>query len=184
MVLAAAMLAATATPALPRVNTDAPVADAAMRGDGAKVRLLLKQGADVNAAQGDGMTALHWSASRGDADETQAFSDSGTFRSQLDRLFALASGQDVDAFEEIARAVVGACLTNRYYRPADYLSDIVDALDSHTALGGEPGGEPPLRELDGGGRHAKLKLVRRADMPPPPVERAPAVRRTWPPTDR
>ena len=45
-----------------------PVADAAMRGDiGTRVRALLKQGADVNAAQGDGMTALHWAAERGDA---------------------------------------------------------------------------------------------------------------------
>ena len=46
---------------------DSPVADAAMRGDTARVRALIKQGADVNAAQGDGMTALHWAATRGDA---------------------------------------------------------------------------------------------------------------------
>jgi len=46
---------------------DSPVADAAMRGDTAKVRVLLRQGADVNGAQGDGMTALHWAATRGDA---------------------------------------------------------------------------------------------------------------------
>jgi uncharacterized protein len=46
---------------------DSPVADAEMRGDTARVRELLKQGADVNAAQGDGMTALHWAATRGDA---------------------------------------------------------------------------------------------------------------------
>src|SRR5687768_16473829 len=46
---------------------DSPIADAAMRGDTARVRVLLRQGADVNAAQGDGMTALHWAASRGDA---------------------------------------------------------------------------------------------------------------------
>jgi ankyrin repeat protein len=45
----------------------APVADAAMRRDAAAVRALLRQGADVNAAQGDGMTALHWAARHGDA---------------------------------------------------------------------------------------------------------------------
>jgi ankyrin repeat protein len=49
----------------------AQIADAAMRGDTAKVRQLLKQGADVNAAQGDGMTALHWAAQRGDLDEAK-----------------------------------------------------------------------------------------------------------------
>jgi len=37
---------------------EAPVADAAMRGDLVEVRTLLRAGADVNAAQGDGMTAL------------------------------------------------------------------------------------------------------------------------------
>jgi uncharacterized protein len=44
-----------------------PVADAAMRADKDGVRTLLKQGADVGGAQGDGMTALHWAAERGDA---------------------------------------------------------------------------------------------------------------------
>ena len=44
-----------------------PVADAAMRGDGAAVRALVATGADVNVAQGDGMTALHWAANRGDS---------------------------------------------------------------------------------------------------------------------
>ena len=44
------------------VPPESPVADAAMRADLDKVRILLKAGADVNVAQGDGMTALHWSA--------------------------------------------------------------------------------------------------------------------------
>jgi ankyrin repeat protein len=48
----------------------APVAAAAMRGDAAAVRALVKDGKDVNAAQGDGMTALHWAAMHGDADLT------------------------------------------------------------------------------------------------------------------
>ena len=45
---------------------DSPVADAAMKGDIETVRSLLREGADVNAAQGDGMTALHWAAVRND----------------------------------------------------------------------------------------------------------------------
>ena len=43
---------------------DSPVADAAERGDLATVRALVRDGADVNAAQGDGMSALHWAAVR------------------------------------------------------------------------------------------------------------------------
>src|SRR5256885_16856505 len=54
--------------AAPRAGAGAsPVADAAMRGDAAAVRALLQQHADVNAPQGDGMTALHWAAAEGDA---------------------------------------------------------------------------------------------------------------------
>src|SRR5829696_8693537 len=49
----------------------APVADAAMAHDREAVKTLLKDGADVNAAQGDGMTALHWAARNGDAELTQ-----------------------------------------------------------------------------------------------------------------
>ena len=45
----------------------APVADAVMKRDAEAVRTLIKGGADVNAAQGDGMTALHWAARNGDA---------------------------------------------------------------------------------------------------------------------
>jgi ankyrin repeat protein len=50
---------------------DSPVADAASRGDREAVRSLLKNAADVNAAQGDGMTALHWAAMKGDAELAQ-----------------------------------------------------------------------------------------------------------------
>jgi ankyrin repeat protein len=46
------------------------IADAAMRQDREAIRTLLKQGVDVNTSQGDGMTALHWAAMRGDRDMT------------------------------------------------------------------------------------------------------------------
>ena len=77
MLLSGAMLGASATPGLTRVTADAPIADAAMRRDAAKIRALLKQGADVNAAQGDGMTALHWAASHGDLDEAKMLISAG-----------------------------------------------------------------------------------------------------------
>ncbi len=47
------------------------VAKAAMDGDREGVRALLKKGLDVNEAQGDGTTALHWAAMKGDADLAQ-----------------------------------------------------------------------------------------------------------------
>ena len=47
---------------------DAPVADAASRGDVEAVRSLLQRGVDVQTAQADGMTALHWAAMRSDVD--------------------------------------------------------------------------------------------------------------------
>ncbi|HYE85602.1 MAG TPA: ankyrin repeat domain-containing protein [Vicinamibacterales bacterium] len=44
------------------------IANAAQAKNAAAVKKLLKDGADVNAAQGDGMTALHWAALNGDAE--------------------------------------------------------------------------------------------------------------------
>ena len=44
------------------------IANAAMAKDAAAVKKLLKEGNDVNGAQGDGMTALHWAALNGDAE--------------------------------------------------------------------------------------------------------------------
>lgn len=45
----------------------ATIADAAERGDAAAVADLVRRHVDVNAAQPDGMTALHWAALNGDA---------------------------------------------------------------------------------------------------------------------
>ena len=60
-------VATAATTSSARETRAAPtVAEAAMQGDIAKVRALLAQQHDVNVAQGDGMTALHWAADRGD----------------------------------------------------------------------------------------------------------------------
>jgi ankyrin repeat protein len=61
-------LGALALTALLHAAAGAPVADAAMDGNREAVKTLLKQAADVNAAQGDGMTALHWAAMKDDAE--------------------------------------------------------------------------------------------------------------------
>ncbi len=64
-------LGALALSAMLHAAPSAAVADAAMQGNRDAVRTLLKQAADVNAAQGDGMTALHWAAMKDDADLVQ-----------------------------------------------------------------------------------------------------------------
>ncbi len=61
-----ASIALTMTLAMSLNAAESPIADAASRGDRDAVRTLLKKAADVNAAQGDGMTALHWAAMNGD----------------------------------------------------------------------------------------------------------------------
>jgi len=47
------------------------IAEAASKGDREAVRALLKKGLDVNEAQGDGTTALHWAAMKGDTELAQ-----------------------------------------------------------------------------------------------------------------
>ena len=49
----------------------AQVAAAAENGDRDAVKALIKKGLDVNEAQGDGSTALHWAAIKGDAEMAQ-----------------------------------------------------------------------------------------------------------------
>ncbi len=61
-------LALTITLSIGVNAAESPIADAAARGDRDAVMALLKKAADVNAAQGDGMTALHWAAMNGDAE--------------------------------------------------------------------------------------------------------------------
>ena len=56
---------------------EAVLADAAQRGDQAAVRSLLAQQADVNAAQGDGATALHWAVYVNDAETTASLIRAG-----------------------------------------------------------------------------------------------------------
>ena len=65
---------------------DSPVADAAMDGDIEAVRALLTEGADVNAPQGDGMTALHWAAEAGDVEMVEMLLYAGANQQGVTRL--------------------------------------------------------------------------------------------------
>jgi ankyrin repeat protein len=59
-------LAGLAMAADTRDGRDTRLSDAAQQGNKEAVRTLLKEKVDVNAAQGDGMTALHWAANKDD----------------------------------------------------------------------------------------------------------------------
>jgi ankyrin repeat protein len=67
---------------------ESPVADAAMRGETDRVRALLRNGADASAAQGDGMTALHWAADQGAEDMTSVLIYAGANLEATTRLGA------------------------------------------------------------------------------------------------
>ena len=79
-----------AAPGAPRLLAvtvaESAVADAAMRGEADRVRTLLRDGADVNAAQGDGMTALHWTALNGDLETTNVLLVAGATVEALTRV--------------------------------------------------------------------------------------------------
>ncbi|MSR35994.1 MAG: ankyrin repeat domain-containing protein [Gemmatimonadetes bacterium] len=92
------------------VAPDAPVADAAMRGDLEAVRTLIKSGADVNAAQGDGMTALHWSAMNGNRDMADLLLYAGAAVDPLTRLgsYTPLHLAAKESRAEVAGALLGA----------------------------------------------------------------------------
>ena len=80
--LGAVVLSAT----LSAARIESSVAEAAMNGDRDTVRSLLKQGQDVNAAMGDGMTALHWAAKKGDVELAQMLLYAGANVKAMTRL--------------------------------------------------------------------------------------------------
>ena len=68
--------------------TESPIADAAKRDDLDAVRALLANGADVNAAHGDGMTGLHWAALNGNGAIARLLIDAGAVLEAATRLGA------------------------------------------------------------------------------------------------
>jgi len=65
---------------------DTRVADKAMLGDTDGVRQLLQSGEDVNVAQGDGMTALHWAGEVGDSEMADMLIHAGANIEAITRL--------------------------------------------------------------------------------------------------
>lgn len=71
------VFAGLAASALHGARSTAPVADAAEEMDRAAVRSLIAAHADINSAQVDGMTALHWAAFRDDLETAKMLLEAG-----------------------------------------------------------------------------------------------------------
>ena len=75
------LVAGVAVVSMVMVLTAAPgdvrLPDAAQRGDIETVRSLLAEDVDINAAHGDGMTALHWAAYRNDIEMARLLTEGG-----------------------------------------------------------------------------------------------------------
>lgn len=119
---------------------DAPLLDAVRVGDTASVRALLGQGADVNTAEPDGTTALHWASYRDDV-------------ATVDLL--LAAGADVDA-------------TNRYgVRPLSlasvggYAATLSALLNAGTDPSLMTGGVPPIMSAARAGNVEAVRVLAR-----------------------
>ena len=108
--LLVAVLIATAGGSLQAGALDAPLSEAAMRGDMAAVESLLSERADINAAQGDGTTALHWAAYRDDVAMARVLLDAGadvavqTRLGDLTPLFMAAKNGAAAMIEVLAEA--------------------------------------------------------------------------------
>lgn len=140
MLLVAVLLSAGAAP------PESPVADAAMRGDIEAVVTLLKEGADVNAAQGDGMTALHWAAKNGSVELAQILISAGANVDAVTRVGAYTSlhlasraghaevaGALLEAGSNPNAATTTGGATSLHFAAASGVGDVVAVLLDHGA---------------------------------------------------
>ena len=166
-VLALSALVSAAALAVAAAPSSGPVLEAAKRGDVESVRAELRSGGDVNAAEGDGFTALHWAAKRGDEELAGVLLSAGADFRATTRLgahqplhVAAAAGE-----AEVAEALLSAgapvsAPTGTGARPIHYAAAsgsaaIVETLASHGAdvNAVEPGwGQTPLMFAAGVGR--------------------------------
>ena len=173
---ATALLAAT--PTVAPDAPDAPVAEAAERGDLNTLRTLLREGADVNAAQGDGMTALHWAALHGDAEMVRVLMYAGSHIESTTRLggytpLHLASKDGhVDAVAALlvaggnANALTTTGVTPLHFAAAAGNPGALAALLEHGAELDAPEmahGQTPLMFAAAGGRLEAVETLLAAD---------------------
>jgi ankyrin repeat protein len=134
-------------------GSDASLVDAAQGGDGAGVRALLDQGADVNARQADGMTALHWAAYQDDLKTVEAL---------------VRAGADVNAVNRYGVTPLSMACANGDGRMVELLLE--SGADPNHALAGD---ETVLMIAARTGQLAAVKalLARRVDVNAKETER-------------
>jgi uncharacterized protein len=99
-------------------DVDTRLVEAARQRDAAGVRALIDKGIDVNAADGDGSTALHWAAANGDIEITRALLNAGasvkasTRIGSITPLFMAASNGNAAVIEALLTAGASAAETN------------------------------------------------------------------------
>ena len=95
-------------PAPASVSADAPLADAAERGDRSEVCALIGQHVDVDQSQADGMTALHWAAHHDDPETVRLLVNAGAdVRAAKAVITAAASERGAEALSSFAPNMFG-----------------------------------------------------------------------------
>ncbi len=139
LLLAAALVAGAQVP---------PVLDAARRGDLAAVKERARAGGDVNAAEGDGFTALHWAAKLGSEEIARVLIAAGADVKATTRIgnhtplhIAAAAGQAGVAEALLAGGAPVSAVTATGARPIHFAAGAGDAetLAALLAAGADPG---------------------------------------------
>ncbi|MCG8414423.1 MAG: ankyrin repeat domain-containing protein [Pseudomonadales bacterium] len=131
----------------------ADLIEATRAGDADAVASLIAEGADLDLATGDGMTAVHWAAQLGQADILKALLDAGAEADPTTRIGSytplhIASGQGSSEIVETllaAGADVNAKTTNSLVTALHLAAQTVGGADSVKALL-EHGADPNARE--------------------------------------
>ena len=122
----------------PLIAAETPLADAAMEGDLEQVRQLIAEDAELNVAQGDGMTALHWAAFHNDLELADALLEADADVGVTTRVGALTplwfaatngSAEMVDRLLTTEADVNAATATGATPLMAAALSGSVEAID-------------------------------------------------------
>jgi len=145
--LFAALLGGALAIAAPVLSAESPrLADAAAKKDGAALRALLRDKADVNAAQADGATALHWAVHWDDAEAVDLL---------------IRAGANVNAKNDYSATPLSLACTNGN---AEIVERLLAANANPNATA--PSGETPLMRCARTGSAAAVKslLMRKADV--------------------